>query len=323
MTSHRSGTFVLAIAAALGLAACSSHSAAPLLPSVAEPQRLLTAGPNTGFGSWAYTCLVSTDGCPLYTVSGTSPTLYENANINGNPVGEFATTAGNWYVALKTMYQVVVYKSTASGPTGPYLTLNDPNEIPDDVTVNTAHKMVVVGHLYTESGNRMSMSVFLNGAKTPTKKLYFSAPGGKGGYGIGVATDSSGNCYFSVDDAGLLKFDVVKFTACGGSGKIVYTSAADTSAGGLALDGSNNLYFVDTTDEYIYRCKGTSSCKVLAKGFQGIIFVRFDAGWKHLWTTDGKASKLYALNPTTGAVLSSTTEINSAGSLALAPGPAY
>lgn len=312
----------LALSSSLGLAACSMNSAAPLLPARSPLQPAARVSPDT-FGSWVYTCDISTALCLTYTLAGTTPTLDQTLQFSGNPSGQFATTPGKWYVAERTASAAAVYKSTLTGPTGPTETLSDTGDSPSDVTVNVAHGIVAIANLYNEHDGSNTVTVYAGGAKAPTRKLHFVPPGGKGGYGIGVATDSSGDCFFSVDDAGLIKFDIVKYTGCNGTGSIVFTSAADTSAGGLAFDGSNNLYFVDNSFEQIYRCTGTTNCKVIASGFQNITFIRFDKGWKHLWTTDKNASKLYALNPLTGHKVSTTTESVGMTSLSIAPGPTY
>ncbi len=314
------------LTAALALSACSSHGATPMMPQALPP---LGAGPaqvNPGpdaFGSWAYTCSINASVCPLYTVSGSAASYSSTLSVAGNPSGAFATTAGKWYVALRSTQDVAVYKSTSSGPANTGITLSDAGQQPADVAVNTAHGLVVVSNLTADSHNVNSLSVYAHNATTPTRALHFTAPGGGGGYGVGVATDSAGNCYWAVDDANAFVFYIVDFAACKGKGTIVFTSGKFDSAGGVALDGSNDLYFVDNTNQKIYRCTGTGNCKIIAGGFQNITFVRFDDGWHHLWTTDSSAAKLYALDPATGHKLSTTSEPTAANSLAIAPGPAY
>ena len=316
----------LALASILSIgalaAACSMRSSVPLLPGGAALQHADGINPDS-FGTWAYTCSTNASVCPLYTVQGTTPKFKTSFALSGNPGGEFATATGSWYVTLRASDVVAVYKSTGSGPTGPTETLTNPGKSPDDVTANPSKGLVAVSNLYAASDGTNTIAVYLKGAKTPARTLHFTAPGGKNGFGIGVATDSSGNCFATIDDIALIEFYVVKYTGCTGKGKIVFTSAKDTSAGGVALDGSNNLYFVDNSYDVIYRCTGTANCKTIGSSFQNITFIRFDNGWKHLWTTDSSTSMLYAIDPTTGKILSATSEPTAANTLAIAPGPAH
>ncbi len=310
-------------AAAISLSACSARNPvvapAPIRPAQQAGQEALP--PPTGFGSWLYTCDTKSALCSLYTVVGTTPTFYGNDNFTGNPSGSFATTAGQWYVAERTNAVVAVYKSTSAGPSGPNTLLSDPGNVPNDVAVNTAHGIVAVADVYTDSGGNR-VPVYVNGATSPTRILHFNNPNGNG-FGGGIATDGAGNCYYSVSSVMSKVFYVVEFTGCNGSPKIVFTSSANDTPGGLALDGSNNLYFVDVTSQSIYRCTGTSSCHVIAKGFTAISTVRFDKGWRHLWTTDDTTEYLYAMRPATGHIITKTRGSYFGNGMALAPGPSW
>ena len=325
MIGQHLARFAILGAACAAVSACSTQNPvgmpAPARPSQFAAQNVKLPQPNS-FGTWLYTCQTSSALCSYYTRVGTMPTFYGNGNFTGNPDGTFATTAGLWYVAERSNNVVAVYKSTSTAPSGPIATLTASSDVPTDVAVNTAHGIVAVANVYTDSGGN-NVSVYVNGATSPTRTLQFFGPGSTGGFGAGIATDSAGNCYYSVSNVQHKVFYVVEFAACNGAGTIVYTSTANDTPGGLALDGSNNLYFVDVTSQSIYRCTGTSSCHVIAKGFTAISTVRFDKGWRHLWTTDVSTEYLYAMNPSTGHIITKTRGGFFGNSIALAPGPSY
>ncbi len=305
--------------AAAWVSACSGGPSAPgpspLLPMAAMHE-------SAGIGSWLYTCAASTGNCETYTVSGTALTFKSTLTPPGRPLGGFATTAGRWYEALVSADEAVTYSSTANGPVGPKGTLADTGAMPIDVTVNTAHKLVAVSNEFGANNGPANVKVFLNGAKTPSRTLHYVPSGGQGA-GFGVATDSQGNCYWMVDDLKNFNADVVEFLNCAGNAKVLVTTPKDDAAGGLAVDGSDNLYYVDQANG-VFKCTGTKNCKQLATGFNTATFIRFDAGWKHLWLTDTGTAQIIALNPSTGAVESTTAEQGGAApGLALAPGPAY
>ena len=313
----------IAVLAAVALAsACSAPGSAPAPLPVLDASSVSQSFAPSGFGSWLYTCSASTGTCATYTVSGTALTYKKTLTPPGRPLGGFATATGTWYEALVSASDAVTYKSTTGGPSGPTSTLADTGAAPIDVAVNTAKKLVVVSNEFGANHGPANVEVYLNGAKTPTRTLNFVPKGGQG-VGFGVATDSRGNCYWMVDDTKNFNADVVEFVGCTGNAKLLVTTPKFGAAGGVAVDGSNNLYYVDQSNG-VYKCTGTKSCVQLAGGFSTPVFIRFDAGWKNLWLTDTGSGQIFALNPSTGAIESTTPENGGAApGLALAPGPAH
>lgn len=315
---------IAVMAAAACASACSNAAytrVSPPLTAQAASDPVQSHAPS-GFGSWLYTCSAASGDCKLYTVSGTKLTYSQIVTPPGRPLSGFATAAGKWYEALISTSDVVTYTSTGKGPTGPTSTLQDTGALPIDVVANTAHKLVAVSNEFGANNGPPNVEVYLNGATSPTRSVTYTPKGGKGA-GFGVATDSHGNCFWMVDDLNNFNADVVEFTGCAGSAKLVVATPRNGAAGGLAVDGSDNLYYVDQSNG-VYKCAGTTNCKKLAGGFQDPTDIRFDAGWKHLWLTDTGSAKIIAIDPATGKVLSRTTEVaGPAPGLALAPGPAY
>src|SRR5579863_2473848 len=152
-SQRRVGRKLMLAALCAALAACSMHSTLPE-PSSSARSDISTVRDTfspTAFGNWVYTCAIGPSTCPLYTLSGTKPTYKSAFPITGKPSSSFATSAGKWYVVLRSKASVVVYNSTAAGPTGPTATLSDPGESTVDVAVNATDKVVAVAHLYPES----------------------------------------------------------------------------------------------------------------------------------------------------------------------------
>lgn len=77
----------------------------------------------------------------------------------------------------------------------------------------------------------------------------------------------------------------------------------------------------------MHKCVGTTSCALFASGFKEPAVINFDQGWTHLWLTDLQAATIYSVSPTTGKILSKTSEhggtADYATGIAPAPGPTY
>jgi DNA-binding beta-propeller fold protein YncE len=164
------------------------------------------------------------------------------------------------------------------------------------------------------------VELYAHGSTTPTGTLGVTGTA----YGLGIAFDRGGNCYWSYDTAPLGPGNIVEFPKCRGSAKPIATVGV---AAGLAFNEANDLFYVDQQAGTVNRCSGNTSCHVLASGFSAPWGMNFDAGWKHLWLTDFGTATIYALNPKTGAILSTTPAEGGASNppfgIAAAPGPKY
>jgi hypothetical protein len=132
-------------------------------------------------------------------------------------------------------------------------------------------------------------------AWTDTQSLYVLRPGsgpqqltdGDNEFGSGVAFDSHGNCYWSIQltgGSGLSRID--EFAGCAGTPKPVHARGNPRS---LAFDGADNLYYADDTpqaDSGIYRCTGTTHCAIAFAKRRSAVSIRFDQGWQHLYADD-------------------------------------
>lgn len=319
---------VAAFACAALAAACSLRSPlfSPLPASgIRSAARVGAPQPEaSSFGSWLYSCSPKGNDCPIYTVSGTKLTYVKTLSGLAKAEGGFATTSGKWYQAIWGASKINVYKSNATGPTGPNSTLADPGQNPLDVAVNTAHNLVAVSNEETTSGGPGSVSVYSGGAKSPTATLSYSISGGSV-LGVGIVTDVAGDCFWGIFDSTHGAAYVIKFAGCAGTGTVAVSGIA--FVGGLAMDKAGDLFYTDQSKGAVYKCKLLKSCAVLASGFTDPAVIQFDAGWTHLWLMDFTTAKIYALNPATGAVLSTTAEHGGVASavagIAFAPGTAH
>jgi DNA-binding beta-propeller fold protein YncE len=233
------------------------------------------------------------------------------------PYGATITPSGTWYIANSADFNVLVFTLSSSGVvTGPTETLSDPNGEPIGVDSNTTGSLVAVAD-GTPSGQG-ALELYAGGSTTPTKTL--GVAGAE--IGIGVALDKANNCYWSYNSVSGTAA-IVEFPKCRGSEKPIATVAF---AGGLAFNEANDLFYTDQMAGTVNRCNGHASCHVLASGFSDPWGINFDSGWKHLWLTDVATGSIYALNPKTGAILSTTpggTASDPPFGIAAAPGPKY
>lgn len=277
----------------------------------------------SAFGTWVYTCENFSKACDVFRSSGATLTYVKSITGFKTTAGTVATTGGDWYVTDWVASTIKVYRSSTSGPV-PKATLKDPGERPIDVDVDTVHKLVEVSNEFTPTQGSGSVSIYANGATLPTSNLKFQVPGGLTA-GVGAAIDKNGNCFWSVYDTNKAKGYIVEFTQCKGAAKVIVQASAAFE--GLAFDKNDNLFYANVSGSAgVYKCKGLTSCKLLTK-FKQPIFVRFDAGWVHLWVTDLTAATITAVNPVTGKVEKTTPahggKANPTAGIAAAPGAAY
>jgi len=220
------------------------------------------------------------------------------------PQGSKATPRGQWYLTNAGDSNVLIYKTTKSGPK-PVGTLNDAGEVPVNVDVTADETLVAVSNLTSAGSGTGSVSVFTNGASQPSRTLTY---GSDLLLGQGVAIDRNGNCFWSFDDKSVPSApgSIVEFAGCNGSGTLVLSGI--TSAGGMTFDRNGNLYYVDEASG-IYKCQGTARCTLFASGFGLPVNMNFDAGEKHLWVADATGA-IYAVNPQSGQLESETISID-------------
>jgi DNA-binding beta-propeller fold protein YncE len=232
----------------------------------------------------------------VYKRVGLNLTFYKSFDGVSAPQGTEATPNGWWYVANSGASNVLVFKSTKSGPTGPVTTLDDSSEFPNNVSATPSRRLVAVSNYQTVGGGAGSVSVYLARQTQPARILKY---GNDPIEGAGVAIDHQGNCFFSFNDPNNKSGSVVEFIKCNGAGQVVVPTIA--SAGGIAFDQSGDLYYVDKTAG-IYRCKKTSQCALLPAVFGLPVNINFDLKDKYLWVADA-SGYIDAVDPTTGAIV--------------------
>ncbi|MBV9232602.1 MAG: hypothetical protein JO030_01055 [Candidatus Eremiobacteraeota bacterium] len=229
------------------------------------------------------------------------------------PKGTKATPDGWWYVANSIFYDVLVYRSTPDGPKGPVQFLQDRGEIPVGVDMTADRELVVVANSTTALGGPGSISVYLSRKAHRSRLLRY---GSTALTGFGVALDPAQNCYFSFNQLGIVGGSIVEFPKCNGTGTLVVT--AITSAGGLTFDKAGNLYYIDQASG-IYKCAGTSGCRLFSTGYIVPLNLNFDKHQKHLWVADG-GGFIDAVDPASGKILSRTVPLGGPP-FAVAPSP--
>ena len=256
------------------------------------------------------------DGTSL-TFVGALPGLLNPQGI-GTVRGNYLTlsaSSGLLLIANTGASNIPIYESTAKGPIGPIETLEDPGQFPGDVDASKRAGIIAVSNISTTAASWAgSVSVYANGSQYPTATL--TVPGLV--EGVGIVIDSHGNCLWSYNDytGGIAK--IAKFTNCAGKGKVV--AGGFGYAGGLTVDREDNLYYIDQQTG-VFKCQGEMNCSVLASGFEVPMFLNFDSKWTNLWVSDG-SGYIWAIDPNTGQVLSSTPTGTSDPPYGIAPAPA-
>lgn len=257
---------------------------------------------------WMYATTPAGGNASVYHRKGSKLKYDKSFSVNlSSPQGSVVTRSGWWYIANSGDSNVLIYRSTPKGPNGPIGTpLDDSGQMPVNVAVTPNRNLVAVSNASgIGGGSTGSVSVYLHHATEPSRTLTY---GSDVLAGEGIAIDRSGNCYWSFVDvfSPSTLGAIVEFPQCSGSGTLLTSGV--TQIGGLAFDGSNNLYYVDETSG-VYKCQGLSSCKLFASGFGTPVSINFDAGYKHLWVADATGF-LDAVNPKTGQIESETASVN-------------
>jgi len=231
------------------------------------------------------------------------------------PQGMVVTRSGWWYLANAGHADVLIYRSTKKGPNGPVGSLGDGGEVPINVSVTSDRDVVAVSNLTGAGSGTGSVSIYLNRRSEPSRVLTY---GSDVLAGAGVAIDPQRNCFWSFRDVSKPSRlgSIVEFNQCNGTGTVVISGIAQP--GGMVFDQSGDLYYIDEAGG-IYKCVGTSSCKLLAGGFGLPTDLNFDAEQKHLWVADA-TGYIDAVNPQTGKIELQTLSIDG-DPFGIAPSP--
>jgi hypothetical protein len=310
MTVTYAGRFVVAaIASAALLAGCSDGSPGGI-PQGAV-QQLVTNSRSIAAvasgdvvlaktGSWIYLAQFYDHDLGVYHRVGLALT-YKGSLTKGvsGPLGTVTTVNGWWYVANSGRANVLVYRSTKNGPVGPRDSLDDYGQLPVNVDVTPSRRLVAVSNGSTASGGAGSVSVYLDRQVEPSRTLTY---GSDLLQGEGVAIDHNGNCYWSFND-GQHGGSIVEFVGCTGTGSVVVSSIA--SAGGIAFDQRDDLFYVDQTNG-VFKCKkGTTQCgNLVPVGPSGLGLptnINFDYKSKYLWVADA-TGYIDAVDPQDGSI---------------------
>jgi DNA-binding beta-propeller fold protein YncE len=285
------------LAVVLSATGCAEGLPTGTQPYVDASQRL--SQPETHFygNDFMYSSQPSSDEVVVYKrkKKGYKLTPYKTMTSGfSRPMGMVTTPDGRWYVANSGASDVLVYRTTASGPQGPTATLRDDGEVPVNVDATPNQRLVAVSNGATTGNDAGSLSVYLNRQIHPARNLIY---GSDPVQGEGVAIDSAGNCYWSFNDPDRLTGSIVEFAGCNGSGRLVVPGIL--KAAGLAFDSSGNLYYVDQLLG-IFKCDGTSACSIFAPIILGGLIVptniNFDnSNPQNLWVSDG-AGNIDAIN---------------------------
>ena len=266
---------------------------ASLVPAIGMPHAVPS-------GKFIYTAQLYGNDAKVYRQKKTTITFLETLTQGlSAPQGTVATIDGWWYVANAGNSNVLIYRTTHKGPQGPVDSLDDHGQFPGNVDVSPNRRLVAISNISTAGGGPGSVSVYLNRRAVYSRVLTY---GNHRLQGIGIAVDVHGDCYWSFNDPSTGTGSIVEFVRCDGSGSIVVPTIA--YAGGITFDQHGNLYYIDQSSG-VYKCSGTSNCKLFATGFGAPLNLNFDHRQKHLWVTD-LTGYIDAVDPANGQIESST-----------------
>ncbi len=313
----QTGRWMLFLAGAAGLADCAAGSSAPPLRTV-WPAVVAEARPDAQhYGNdFMYSSQPYGNDATVYRRQGLTLTHLETLSVGiSAPQGTITTSSGWWYLANAGASNVLIYRSTKKGPSGPVGLLGDGGEVPDNVSVTPDRELVAVSNLASAGSGTGSVSVYLNQASKRSRVLTY---GTDVLAGEGVAIDPHGNCFWSFNDVSKPSAlgSIVEFDRCSGTGTVVRSGIA--RAGGMVFDATGNLYYIDEASG-IYKCAQISNCKLLSGGFGLPINLNFDANQKHLWVADA-TGYIDAVNPATGSIEYQTLSVDG-DPFGIAPSP--
>jgi hypothetical protein len=256
--------FALGAIAMAGITACSSSLSASSI------------APTTSQASSSHV-RANTTQCPssvVYVDSSQrgSVVVYDRRDLHANPCGEiigvtepeglFVDSKGNLWVADAGAKQVYKFKP---GNTTPSVTLDDPNGVPNAVTVDEKSGTVYVVEYQNNSDATTLVEIYAAGSTTPTGTLH-DPEARNGGY---VAVDSQGNVYASFMTQSN-KGQVDRWM--GGSGQPENLGLRIVSDGAIVTTHSGAL---GICDPYWYRCG------IYERGSTKISHIFGHMGWPH------------------------------------------
>jgi DNA-binding beta-propeller fold protein YncE len=278
---------LLSVTIAVAVAGCSQSASVPGAFNAAPQPGI---GPQAHFygNDWVAESQPSNDEVVVYKRNEKKGKLKYFTTLSSglsNPAGMVTTPKGQMYVANSNDSNVPVYRLTSKGPKGPIATLSDAGEIPTSVAASPNRELVAVSNQSTTTGGAASVSVYLNRQTTPDHHLTY---GKDPLQGEGIAIDSNGNCYWSFNDPYKLSGSIVEYDKCTGAG-VRYASGI-LDVGGVAVDNSGNVYFVDQLLG-IWKCTAPNACGLfLQAGLGGLLLPRninFDNSQpQDMWVSD-------------------------------------
>ena len=249
----RLSRWIVLAASALAPAGCGGTGAVPSLPqaplaSTAASAERTTTDVETSQQVYAYAC-DSDNACYAYDAGGN--VLRKITRGVAGPQGIATDSKGHLFVTNYAKGTTVEY---APGGGKILNTMRDLRNSPVAVAVSESTSTVAVANTY--GTNSASVSVYVSGAKTPTRVL--SDSGISKGYDI--AFDHKGNCYLMGYSAAFSGNNTIdEFAGCTGEPQ---STGVIGLLNGLAFDGSDNLYFSQQGISYsaIWNCTGLTHC---------------------------------------------------------------
>jgi len=292
------------------LSACGAPAAMPATLSPAAGDTAMRSVPAARSREFVFTCQNGTVfDCLIYTEHG--KLLRTLTTGVESPLGVAAGRDGLLYVANEFADNVLVY---SVGGRSLLHELDNGGNAPIDVAV--FHDEVAVA-------NEHNVTVFKPGATKPTRTL--NDPNVL--QGSGVAFDAKGNCYWSMStETSTVQVD--EFVGCKGSPTVL--NVRPGSPYGIAFDSSGNLYYASysSSADGVYRCSGTSACKLVYTQFVDPEYLNFSGDFKDLWLNDPGSSNGSAIDEVdvkTGKTIETITNglsfFNPPSGVAVAPGP--
>lgn len=182
-----------------------------------------------------------------------------------DPQGECVDTSGNVYVANLQRADVLVFHHGAGSP---FKTLQDPGEYPGDCAVN-ANGRVVVSNIYGTNGGPGSISIYDNGATSPTHvyypsvgSVYFVGYNGSGTLFLDAIDDLNNVSFAKMTPSG--HFTVIPITG----GTISFPGAVKEGPGGAYMavgdqSESGTIYHVSEAGAILGKTTLDKACDVV------------------------------------------------------------
>jgi hypothetical protein len=237
---------------------------------------------DTSVDRYVYGCLFYANACGVYESGGT---LVGSINGLTGPQGVDVDSYGyayvtNTYANSGQGGQVLIY--TPGGSTL-LTTLSDPGQLP--ALAKLYKRTLAVSDFYSSSFGPGKLAVYKLPSRSGSPDYYVSDPAAY--EGESVAFDSAGNCYWSYNTAyqsGPGHID--KFRNCARGARPVGMGITTQYAGGVAFDGSDNLWYTDQLAGTVNVCPaGGGACFVELSGFSDPVTLSWD-GVNNMYVMD-------------------------------------